>query len=416
MNNKITLILGFLFCWSSLAAAPVDIVPAESVGMSQERLETLKNRLEQEIDQARTGGIQVLISRKGKVVMHENLGYANVEDEVPITDDTLFRIYSMTKPVVGVGMLMLYEEGYYSLSDPIAKHIPEFTNLKVYAGMDENGDMILEEPKRPPTIHDLMQHTAGFTYGIFSDTPVDKMYREKQIPRYDDTPQQMIEKIASTPLSFHPGERFEYSVAVDIQGFLIEKWTGRELGTFLKERLFDSLDMDQTMAWAADDNAGLLANIYSHDERGKLIKNESPFATNHFRAPGNFSGGGQLISTADDYWRFAQMLLNGGELDGVRYLAPNTVRMIATDRLQTGGELFYTGAGFGLNVAVYPDPTIVEYPVSAGEYFWAGIATTLFWIDPKEELVVVMMTQYLPYNDIAYRDLMHRLVHAAILE
>ena len=416
MNNKHLLALGLLLFSSALAAAPVDIVPAESVGMSSGRLATLKTRLQQVIDEKQTGGIQVLIARKGKVVMHENLGYASVDDGKPMTDETLFRIYSMTKPIVGTAMLMLYEEGYYSLSDPIAKYIPEFANLKVFAGTSEDGQMILEDPKRPPTIHDLMQHTAGFTYGIFSDTPVDRLYRLNDLPSYDDTLQQMIDKLAEMPLLFHPGERFEYSVAVDIQGYLIEKWTGRELGAFLEERLFDPLGMDQTMAWAAGKNAGLLANVYSHDEDGALVKNESGMATNHYRAPASFSGGGQLISTADDYWRFAQMLLNDGEFNGTRFLSPGTVEMMRADRLRKPIFPVYPGAGFGLNVAVYSETDFAPYPVSRGEYFWAGIASTLFWIDPEEELVVVMLTQYLPFASPVYRDLMHRLVHAAIID
>jgi len=416
MKTRILLALSALVYCHVLAAAPVDVVPAESVGMSSERLGVLKDRLQQVIDDKQTGGIQVLVARKGKVVMYEKLGYANVEDELPVTDETLFRIYSMTKPVVGAAMLMLYEEGYYSLSDPIAKYIPEFADLKVYAGTDEDGEMILEDPVRPPTIQDLMQHTAGFTYGIFSDTPVDRLYRLNGLPPYDDTLQEIIDKLATIPLLFQPGERFEYSMAVDIQGYLIEKWTGQELGAYLKEHLFEPLGMDQTMPWAAGDNAKLLANVYSHDESGHLVKNETSMATNHFHAPGSFSGGGQLISTADDYWRFAQMLLNGGQFGGVRYLAPNTVRMMALTRLKDLDGFLYPGAGFGLNVATYPHAETVPYPVSEGEYFWAGIATTLFWIDPQEQLVVVMMTQYLPFAEPPYRDLMHRLVHAAIID
>ena len=416
MNKKLTLNLCLLFCWSSLTAAPVDIVPAESVGFSSDRLQVLKSNLQEVIDEEQTGGIQVLVARKGKVVMHENLGYANVEDEIPISDETLFRIYSMTKPIVGTGMLMLYEEGYFSLSDPVGMHIPELADLKVYTGTDENGEMILADPDRPPTINDLMMHTAGFTYGIFGDTPVDRLYRESGIAGYDDSLQQMIDKLAAIPLSFQPGSRFEYSVAVDIQGYLIEKWTGQELGEFLKDRLFDPLGMDQTMSWVSGEDAKLLANVYSHDEFNVLVKNDSGAATNHYRAPGGFSGGGQLISTADDYWLFAQMLLNGGELDGKRYLAPNTIDMMRGDRLKKPTYPFYPGSGFGLNVAVYTTPEEAMYPVSPGEYFWSGIASTLFWIDPEEELVVVMLTQYLPFNSPHYRDMMHRLVHAAILD
>ena len=404
------------FVWQQFAiAAPVDVVAAEDVGMSSARLATLKNRLQQELDNEVTGGIQVLIARHGKVVMHENLGHASVEDNKPITDETLFRIYSMTKPIVGTAMMMLYEEGHFSLSDPVDKYIPEFADLKVFAGTDDDGNMLLEAPNRKPTIQDLMQHTAGFTYGIFGDTPVDRMYREKQIPGYDDSLQIMIEKLAETPLLFQPGERMVYSVAVDIQGYLIEKWTGQELGAFLAERLFDPLGMDQTMAWATPDKAGLLANVYTHLEGKRTVFN-GPLATNHFRAPGGFSGGGQLISTADDYWRFAQMLLDGGEYDGKRYLSSRTVDFMSRDSLTVPIELPYPGASWGLNFAVYPSPAAAKYPVSAGEYFWAGVASTTFWIDPEEDLVVVMLTQYMPFNDMHFRDLMHRLVHAAIID
>jgi CubicO group peptidase (beta-lactamase class C family) len=340
---------------------------------------------------------------------------ANVEENVPVTDDTLFRIYSMTKPVMGVAMMMLYEEGQYSLADPLSKHIPEFAELRVYAGEDDEGNMTLEPMKREPTIHDLLQHTAGFTYGIFSDTGVDKQYREKDVPSYDQTMQEFIDKLASIPLLYQPGDRWVYSVAVDIQGYLIEKWTGMELGDFLQERIFDPLGMDQTMAWVPPEQAGLLANVYTHDDNGDRQKFEGEFATNHYRAPGAFSGGGQLISTSDDYWRFCQMLLNGGEFDGVRYLSPLTVEMMSSNRLQEPASL-PNGAGFGLNFGVTVDNTKGEYPTSNGDYYWGGLASTVFWIDPEEEMVAIMMTQYLPYNGDFYRELFHRLVRAAIIE
>jgi CubicO group peptidase (beta-lactamase class C family) len=204
-------------------------------------------------------------------------------------------------------------------------------------------------------------------------------------------------------------------MAVDVQGYLIEKWTGDNAEKFLRDRLFTPLGMDQTMAWVPPAKASLLTSVYTHAE-GQRIEFTGPFATNHLRAPGGFSGGGQLISTADDYWRLSQMLLNGGEFEGKRYLSPRTIRMMTSDRIKVPAELPYTGAGWGLNFAVVSAPAEVDYPVSDGEYFWAGLATTLFWIDPKEDLVVVMLTQYLPFNEPYFRDLMHRLVHAAIID
>lgn len=396
-------------------ATPVDVARAEDVGMSSERLAYLKSYFEGMLEDEETGGFQILISRRGKVVMYENLGLANVEENIPVTDETLFRIYSMTKPVMGVAMMMLYEEGQYSLADPLSKHIPEFAELRVYTGEDDDGNMSLEPMKREPTIHDLLQHTAGFTYGIFGDSAVDKEYVDKDVPDYDQTMDEFIDKLASIPLLFQPGAEWNYSVSVDVQGYLIEKWTGMKLDEFLQERIFDPLDMDQTMAWVPPDQAGLLANIYTHDDDGNRSKFEGEFATNHYRAPGAFSGGGQLISTSDDYWRFCQMLLNGGEFDGKRYLSPLTVEMMSTNRLREPANL-PNGTGFGLNFGVVVDSTQGNYPRSNGEYYWGGLASTVFWIDPKEEMVAIMLTQYLPWRGDYYADLFHRLVRAAIIE
>jgi CubicO group peptidase (beta-lactamase class C family) len=404
------------FLYQTVAfGTPVEVSRAEDVGMSSERLTYLKSYFEGLLEDEETGGFQILISRRGKVVMFENLGMANVEENIPVTDETLFRIFSMTKPIVGVAMMMLYEEGQYSLADPLSKHIPEFAELRVYAGEDDEGNMTLEPMQREPTIHDLLQHTAGFTYGIFGDSAVDKEYIEKDVPDYDQTMDEFIEKIASIPLLFQPGSRWNYSISVDLQGYLIEKWTGMKLGDFLQERIFDPLGMDQTMAWVPPDQAGLLANVYTHDEDGNRSKYEGDFATNHFREPGAFSGGGQLVSTSDDYWRFCQMLLNGGEFDGKRYLSPLTVEMMSSNRLREPATR-PDGAGFGLNFAVTVDNTQGKFPTSNGEYYWGGLATTLFWIDPQEEMVAILLTQYLPYRGDAYRDLFHRLVRAAIIE
>lgn len=396
-------------------ATPVNVSRAEDVGMSTERLAYMKSYFQGLLDDEETGGFQILVSRRGKVVIYENLGMANVEEDIPVTDETLFRIYSMTKPVVGVAMMMLYEEGQYSLADPLSKHIPEFAELRVYAGEDDEGNMTLEPMEREPTIHDLLQHTAGFAYGIFGDTAVDKQYREKGILDSDQTMQDFIDKLASIPLLFQPGARWNYSVAVDIQGYLIEKWTGMELGEFLQDRIFDPLGMDQTMGWVPPEQAGLLANVYTHGEDGVRSEFEGDLHVNHFRAPAAFSGGGQLISTGDDYWRFCQMLLNGGEFEGTRYLSPLTIEMMSSNRLKEPASL-PNGAGFGLNFGVTVDNTKGNYPTSNGEYYWGGLASTVFWIDPEQEMVAIMMTQYLPYNGEFYRDLFHRLVRAAIIE
>jgi CubicO group peptidase (beta-lactamase class C family) len=396
-------------------AAPVEVTRAEDVGMSSERLEYLTSYFEGLAEDQRSGGFQLLISRHGKVVLYENMGLANVEENIPVSEETLFRIYSMTKPIMGLAMMMMYEEGHYSLADPVSKHIPEFAELRVYTGEDEAGNMALEPMKREPTIHDLMQHTAGFTYGIFGNTGVDKQYIASDVLNYDQKFPEFIDKLADIPLLFQPGARWNYSVSVDIQGYLIEKWTGMKLTDFLQERVFDPLGMDQTMAWAPPDKAGLLANVYTHDENGMQAKFDGEFATNHFRAPGEFGGGGQLLSTSDDYWRFCQMLLNGGAFEGTRYLSPLTVEMMSSNRLKDPASL-PNGAGFGLNFGVTVDNTKGDYPTSNGEYYWGGLASTVFWIDPELDMVAIMMTQYLPFDGEYYRDLLHRLVRAAVIE
>ncbi len=394
---------------------PVDVSRAEDVGMSSERLAYMKSYFEGMLQDEETGGFQILISRRGKVVMYENLGLANVEENIPVTDETLFRIYSMTKPVMGVAMMMLYEEGQYSLADPLSKHIPEFAELRVYAGEDGEGNMKLVAMKREPTIHDLLQHTAGFTYGIFSDTPVDKQYLDADMLSNGQTLQNVIDKLAAIPLLYQPGSRWHYSVAVDIQGYLIERWTGMSVDAFLKERIFDPLGMDQTLAWVPPAKAALLANIYSHNDTGDMEQFSGDRYIDFFNAPTAFNGGAQLISTGDDYWRFCQMLLNGGEFAGRRYLSPLTVEMMSANRLRDPASL-PNGEGFGLNFGVVVDNTQTAYPSSNGEYSWAGLASTVFWIDPQEQMVAILLTQYLPYRGNYYNELFHRLVRAAIIE
>lgn len=398
-------------------AGQVRLAEPEAVGMSSERLDRLTRHLEQLVELERAGGFQVLIARHGRVVMHAGIGMADIENARPVTEDTMFRIASMTKPVVGVAMMMLYEEGYFSLQDPISRHIPEFANLKVYAGMDESGQMILKDPVRPPTIHDLMQHTAGFTYGLFTDTPVDRLYNKAGVLAPGRSQQEFIDTLAALPLLSEPGAAWIYSVATDIEGYLIEKWTGMEAGEFLQQRIFGPLGMDETMTWVPRAKQELLAAIYTHDAAGKLSRAFGSVPLPGTTAPARFSGGGQLISTSDDYWRFCQMLLDGGELDGTRLLSPRSVEMMSHDRLD--GTVTIPGwifeQGFGLNFAVITDPSKVDYPASEGEYFWAGAVTTVFFIDPALDIVAILMTQYQPFQIGEYFDLLHRFVDSAVV-
>jgi CubicO group peptidase (beta-lactamase class C family) len=403
--------------FSGLAfAGHVRLTDPEDVGMSSARLERLTQQLERLVADERASGFQVLVARHGRIVLHEGVGVADLQAGRPVTEDTLFRIASMTKPVVGVAMMMLYEEGYFSLQDPIALHIPELAHLKVFAGMDESGKMILKDPIRPPTIHDLMQHTAGFTYGLFGDTPVDRLYNQAGVLAPGRTQQEFIDTLATLPLLSEPGATWIYSVATDIQGYLIEKWTGMDAGEFLRQRIFEPLGMDETMTFVPPAKQARLAATYTHDAAGKLTRVADGLLPAGTTEPARFSGGGQLISTSDDYWRFCQMLLNGGELDGTRLLSPRSIEMMSHDRLD--GTVTIPGwiveQGFGLNFAVITDPSKVDYPASEGEYFWAGAITTVFFIDPALDIVAILMTQYEPFQIGEYFDLLHRFVSAAV--
>lgn len=399
-------------------AGSVEITPAAEVGMSAERLDRLREELRTLVETRQTGGIQVLVARHGRVVVHESFGMADIEAGTPLTDASLFRIYSMTKPVTGVAMMLLYEEGLFSLDDPIAKHIPQFAHLRVFAGMDDEGQMLLEAPAHAPTIHELLQHNAGFTYGWFGDTPVDRLYAEADVLDPDSSLEDLIDKLARLPLLHQPGTRFHYSVSADIQGYLVEKLSGRDLETFMRERIFDPLGMDETAGWLGQNARSRLAKVHTHDEQGNLVVDTGFWSEDFYSPPGLFMGGAQLVSTTDDYWRFAQMLANGGSLDGIRLLSPSTVRLMTTNRLpQTvEGRGFAPGLGFGLDLGVVTDPSLRPMPVGNGEYFWGGAVTTLFWVDPEEELVALLFTQYAPFDGPRYDDLMHRMVHAAIVD
>ena len=421
--NTTALIAAVLIASMPAVAGSLKVVPAEDVGMSSDRLARIPERFQAFVDDGRSAGFQIIISRRGKVVMHENIGHADISNGDEIDDDTLFRVYSMTKPIVGAAMMILYEEGHFALSDPIAKFIPAFENVKVYAGEDDAGVIVLEDPERPPTMHDLFQHTAGFTYGIFGDTPVDKMYRDSGMIDYDAKLSDLIDKLAEIPLLFQPGSRYEYSVAVDVQGYIIELLTGMDAGDFIRERIFEPLGMDETMTWVPPRYADRFAAVHTHDENGTLIAYSDELypdisVNNYLREPGFFSGGAQLISTGDDYWRFAQMLLNGGEFNGNRILARPTVGMMTANRLPEtiADRRISPGLGWGINMSVVTDPTLIDVPRSIGEYRHGGLASTFFYVDPVEQIVVVMLSQYLPSSHGPYEDLMHRLVRAAIVD
>jgi len=375
----------------------------ESLGFSSERLERLHAAMQQEVDQKALAGIVTILARHGKLVEERTYGKKDIASGAPMTKDTIFRIFSMTKPVTGVAMMILYEEGKWYPLDPVSKYIPEFAHLKVFKGVDQSGNMILEDPVHPPTMRELMTHTAGFTYGYFGKTLVDKMYQDQKVMQSQSL-QEMIDKLAKVPLLYQPGTRWVYSVSMDIQGYIVEKLSGQSLPDFMQQHIFGPLGMKDTGFFVPPEKRSRFATLYASGQNGELVVNAAPGATadDYTTQPSMPSGGGGMVSTAEDYLRFAQMLLNGGELDGVRILAPPTVQLMTSNHLAPSlmtGEFLIgqvtirPGLGWGYDCAVYTDPLEADEMVGKGTFFWLGAADTWFWVDPTNDLIFVGMTQ-----------------------
>jgi CubicO group peptidase (beta-lactamase class C family) len=378
----------------------------ESLGFSSERLERLHAAMQQEVDQKRLAGVVTLLSRHGKVVEFRAYGKKDLASGAPMTTDTIFRAFSMTKVVTGVAMMVLYEEGKWHPADPISKYIPEFARLKVFKGVDANGKMILEDPVHPPTMHELMTHTAGFTYGLFGDGPVDKMYQAQGVMQSKSL-QEMINKLGNIPLLYQPGTRWVYSASMDIQGYIVEKLSGQSLPDFMHEYIFAPLGMNDTGFFVPQNKRNRFATLYGENDKGELVPSPAPSGAglgDYTAQPTMPSGGGGIITTAQDYMRFAQMLLNLGELDGVRILAPSTVQLMTSNHLapnlmtgefSIGPETIRPGMGWGYDCAVFTDPAQADEIVGKGTFFWLGAADTWFWVDPTNDLIFVGMTQHM---------------------
>ncbi|MGA2167842.1 MAG: serine hydrolase domain-containing protein [Terracidiphilus sp.] len=378
-------------------------VKPETVGFSSERLERLHALMQQAVNQKQIAGIVTILARHGKVVDYRTYGQRDLATASPMTKDVIFRDFSMTKPVTGVAMMILYEQGKWLPSDPIAKFIPEFAHLKVYKGVGADGQMILVDPDHPPTMRELMTHTAGFTYGFFGDTPVDRMYRESS-PLASKNLQEMIDKLAKLPLLYQPGKGWTYSVSMDIEGYIVEKLSGQSLPDFYREHIFGPLGMRDAGFFVPADKLARFATLYKGTETGDLVAVTNPGTVerDYTKQPSAPSGGGGMVSTAEDYYRFAQMLANRGELDGKRILAPATVQLMTsnhvpaellTGRYSIGLQVMRPGFGYGYNCAVVFDPPEANLPEGKGTFFWDGAAGTWFWIDPTNDVVFIGMIQ-----------------------
>jgi CubicO group peptidase (beta-lactamase class C family) len=343
--------------------------------------------------------VATLVARGGEIVHHHTVGYSDVAAGTPLGEDAIYRIYSMSKPVTVAALLTLLEEGRYVLDDPVSRYMPELGNMQVYRGM-EGDKQAFSPPARPVTIRHLMMHTAGMTYGYFGDTAdyCERVWGESGLLRSDHDLADAMTNVACLPLLFDPGDRWHYSVSIDVLGRLIEVLSGQTFDAFLSERLFGPLGMRDTGFWTRPGSESRLATLYGQDPNGTLVPIDSPLGP--FDAPKQLlSGGGGLTSTIMDYWRFAQMLANGGELDGVRILGPRTVGLMRGNHLPASigwyGDPPHAGHGFGLGVRVMVDPAAAGEMGSPGNWGWSGLATTDYWVDPVTGIVGIYMTQFI---------------------
>ncbi len=417
--KKQFLVLFVLISSFTTSVFSVDLTPPERMGFSPVKLQELENHFQGYVEANKLAGLTTLVARNGKLVHLKAYGVANKETGSAMRQDSVFRVYSMTKPITGVAMMMLWEEGRYKLDDPVSKYLPAFRDQKVFVGLHEDGKFQTEPAAREMTIRDLMRHTSGLTYGLFADTPVDRAYRGAGLFAEETDLKTLVDKLAEQPLLYHPGQAWVYSLATDVQGRLIEVLSGKSLDAFFEDRIFKPLGMVDTGFQVRPDQMDRFVEIYAIDTEKGLTAYRGDMFTDFTKMPALLSGGGGLVSTTMDYFRFAQMLANGGAYNNTRLLKASSVEMMRKDQLPdnlagiAGGK---QGLGFGLNVAVVKDIEKAGGKGRNGEYFWGGMANTLFWIDPEEQVVAMMMTNILPSGLYPLRKDMRRLVYDALAE
>src|ERR1700710_235234 len=370
---------------------PLPEASPQSLGLSPTRLARMSDAFKREIDKGTIPGVTVMVARRGQIGWFEALGAQNPAESAPTTRDSIFCIYSMTKPIVSIGIMQLVEDGYLLLNEPLAKYIPEFSEQKV--AVENNGKLDLVPPARPITIQDLLRHTSGLTNDTAGNGPVQQMYQQSRIRDRSNSNAEHAGIVAAMPLVCQPGAEWNYSRSTDILGRVIEVVTGKSLGAFLTERILAPLQMTETAFHTGAENAGRLAEPFPADPwTGEKVQ-----LFNMLEKPVMESGGGGLISTTMDYARFSQMLLNGGSLDGTRIIGRKTLQLMASDHLgphvKVDSPLMPAGHSFGLGFCVRTHEGMAPVAGSVGQFFWSGIAGTFFWVDPKEELFAVFMSQ-----------------------
>lgn len=410
------------------------IAQPEEVGLSSQRLEAMDRFFRQRyIEPGRLKGLSTLVWRRGHTAHVSVMGEADAERRTPFAEDTILRIYSMTKPLTSVALMMLVEEGLIALDDPVSRFIPEWKHLGVYNG--GYMDTFATTPvARPMQVVDLLRHTSGLTYGFQQRTNVDAAYRKLKIGAANlanpsekvESLEEMVKTLAKVPLEFSPGEAWNYSVSTDVVGYLVQKVSGQKFEDFLKARLLEPLGMVDTDFYVPADKVHRFAACYARLPGG-IVLQDDPIRSPYLAPPDFVSGGGGLVSTLADYLKFCRMILAGGTLDGRQYLSPKTIQLMGANHLPGGKDLTalskslfseatYSGVGFGLGFATTLDPAAGLIPGTAGDLWWGGAASTFFWIDPKEELIVILMTQLLPSAAYPIRRELRTLVYSAFTE
>ena len=393
--------LVLLFAATSYSAeSALPSAAPESVGFSPERLAKLDDYLDRLIETGHCPGATLLVARHGKVVKFDTYGMADADRGTPMRRDAIFRIYSQTKPVTGVALMILFEEGKWRFDDPVTKFVPEFADLRVFNGFDEDGSMQLEKVERAPTMRELLTHSAGFGYGLSTDDPVEKAYHDADFMRAQST-DDAIRRLTRLPLASQPGRHWRYSAAADIQGYIVERLSGQSLAEFMRTRIFEPLGMSDTAFYVPAQKSGRLVPPLSYDAASKgLVPATGILVFDYSKPPATASGGAGLVSTTRDYARFTQMILNRGELDGARILSPSSVRLLSTNHLAdeirgVPEEPFSaaTGVGFGVDFAVVTDTARAGTTQGKGTLSWGGAAGSWFWIDPANDVCVLGMIQ-----------------------
>ncbi|MCW5758777.1 MAG: beta-lactamase family protein [Phenylobacterium sp.] len=409
----------------NLATAALAALAAATQAHAQPKWPAVDAALSPYVEKGELAGVVTYALKDGRLVHASAIGKRDLETGAPMQMDTIVRAFSMTKPVTAVAMAILYDEGKWRPEDPLAKVLPELAGLKVFKGMDADGKPILAAPAHQPTIGEVMTHTAGFSYG-FNPGYVDDAYRANS-PLRAESSAEALGRIATLPLAYEPGTKWQYSISMDVEGLIVERLSGQSLPLFMQSRIFGPLKMVDTGFHVRDDQRARFAACYDAVPGGGMKLQDDPQKSPYLEPPALLSGGGGLVGTAADYLRFANMLLNRGELDGARILAPKTVDLMASNHLPGGADLTQVsrslfsestnaGVGFGLGFAVVFDPPQTLIPCSLGEFYWGGAASTAFWVDPVEQVTAVFMTQLLPSSTYPVRRELRTLVYSALME